>query len=62
MSAARFPLASLCIEDAEHYLGAVARQHSRPDIISAMEHVASHIELGDTLALAWEMVEEELGR
>ena len=58
--AAHFALASLCIEDAEHYMGAVARQHSRPDIISAMEHVASHIVLDETLALAWDMVQQEL--
>ena len=62
MSAAHFPLASLCIEDAEHYLGAAVKQHSRADIISAMEHVASHIVLDDTLAIAWDMVKEELDR
>ena len=63
MSAAHFPLASLCIEDAEHFLGeSFAKQHSQADIISAMEHVAHKIELGDTLILAWEMVKEELVR
>ena len=62
MSAAHFPLASLCIEDAERFLGEVVKQHSRTDIISAMEHVALNIELGDTLTLAWEMVKEEVSR
>lgn len=58
-----FPLVSLCTEDAERFLGKqFINQHSQTDIISAMEHVALKIELGETLALAWEMVKEELGR
>ena len=60
MVLSHFPLASLCIEDAEHYLGAIVKQHSRADIISAMQHVASHIVLDDTLAMAWDMVNERL--
>lgn len=63
MSAARFPLASLCIEDAERFLGErFVKQHSQDNIISAMENVALGIDLGDTLTLAWEMVKEEVSR
>ena len=55
-----FPLVSLCIEDAENFLGEDFYKYRGEDILSAMEHVALHIDSGEILTAAWEVVKERL--